>query len=78
MKNQTTNDVLSLHRVPLELMSIRREGIAASNDLNKVDWMFHKNELMPLAHSLMELNEFASTSIISLKSYTGLEEVVSS
>lgn len=78
VKNQTTNDVLSLHRVPLELMSIRREGIAASNDLNKVDWMFHKNELLPLAHSLMELNEYVSTSVISLKSYTGLEDVVSS
>lgn len=78
VKNQTTNDVLSLHRVPLELMSIRREGIATSNDLNKVDWMFHKNELLPLVHSLMELNEFVGTSVLTSKPYIDLEGVVSS
>ncbi|EPM5497399.1 phage portal protein [Vibrio fluvialis] len=69
VKNQTTNDVLSLHRVPLELMSIRREGIASSGDLNKIDWMFHKNELLPLAHSLMELNEFVGRSVVKLNQY---------
>ncbi|MBY8236209.1 phage portal protein [Vibrio fluvialis] len=69
VKNQTTNDVLSLHRVPLELMSIRREGLASSGDLNKIDWMFHKNELLPLAHSLMELNEFVGRSVVKLNQY---------
>ncbi len=71
--NQTTNDVLSLHRVPLELMSVKREGIATSSDLNKVDRIFHKNELLPLIDSLSELNEFVEMEVIKADEYQSLE-----
>ncbi len=71
--NQTTNDVLSLHRVPLELMSVKREGIVASHDLNKVDRVFHKNELLPLIDSLSELNEFVGQDVVTANEYEGLE-----
>ncbi len=71
--NQTTNDVLSLHRVPLELMSVKREGIAASSDLNKVDRIFFKNELLPLIDSLSELNEFVGMEVITANGYESLE-----
>ena len=71
--NQTTNDVLSLHRVPLELMSVKREGITASNDLNKVDRIFHKNELLPLIDSLAELNEFVGSEVITANEYESLD-----
>lgn len=71
--NQTTNDVLSLHRVSLELMSVKREGIAASSDLNKVDRIFHKNELLPLIDSLSELNEFVGMNVITANGYESLE-----
>ncbi len=73
VKNQTTNDVLSLHRVPLELMSVKREGIATSSDLNKVDRIFHKNELLPLIDSLCELNEWVGLDIIQANPYQSLE-----
>jgi len=73
--NQTTNDVLSLHRVPLELMSVRREGITASLDLSKVDRIFHKNELLPLIDSLCELNEFVGLDVVEANEYEGLESV---
>ena len=71
--NQTTNDVLSLHRVPLELMSVKREGITSSSDLNKVDRIFHKNELLPLIDSLSELNEFVGMEVIAANGYESLE-----
>ncbi len=71
--DQTTNDVLSLHRVPLELMSVKREGITTSNDLNKVDRIFHKNELLPLIDSLRELNEFVGMEVIKADAYQSLE-----
>ncbi|PNH90248.1 phage portal protein [Vibrio diazotrophicus] len=71
--NQTTNDVLSLHRVPLELMSVKREGITASSDLNKVDRIFHKNELLPLIDSLSELNEFVGMDVLKANEYESLE-----
>lgn len=72
VKNQTMNEVLSVHRVPIELMSIRREGIT-SLDLNKVDWLFHKNELLPLADSLMELNDFVGEPVITTNPYENKE-----
>jgi len=72
VKNQTKDDVLALHRVPIELMSVRRESIT-SLDLNKVDWLFHKNELLPLIDSLQELDEFVGSEIIKQKDYVSLE-----
>ncbi|WED23512.1 phage portal protein [Vibrio sp. JC009] len=76
IKNSTTNDVLSVHRVPLELMSIQREGFSTSNDLNKVDRIFHKNELLPLVDSMMELNEFVGMEVIKVNEYEALETMV--
>jgi len=72
VKNQTMNDVLTLHRVPIELMSIRRESIT-SLDLNKVDWLFHKNELLPLIGVLQELNEFVGMDVITGNEYKSLD-----
>ncbi|MET2901788.1 phage portal protein, partial [Vibrio rotiferianus] len=72
VKNQTMNDVLALHRVPIELMSVRRESIT-SLDLNKVDWLFHKNELLPLIDSMKELNDFVGQKVISENEYKKLE-----
>lgn len=65
VKNQTMNDVPALHRVPIELMSVRRESIT-SLDLNKVDWLFHKNELLPLIDSLTELHGFVGSEVLKL------------
>lgn len=73
--NQTTNDVLSLHRVPLELMSVKREGITSSSDLNKVDRIFHKNELLPLIDSLSELNEFVGMEVVKANEYESIEPI---
>ncbi|ERB66268.1 phage portal protein [Vibrio coralliilyticus OCN008] len=73
VKNQTMNDVLALHRVPIELMSVRRESIT-SLDLNKVDWLFHKNELLPMIDALQELNEFVGQEVTLPKEYKSLEE----
>ncbi|ANU36284.1 phage portal protein [Vibrio scophthalmi] len=72
VKNQTKDDVLALHRVPIELMSVRRESIT-SLDLNKVDWLFHKNELLPLIDSLKELNEFVGVEVVIANGYVSLE-----
>lgn len=72
VKNQTMNEVLALHRVPIELMSIRREAIT-SLDLNKVDWLFHKNELLPLIDTMQELNTFVDSEVVGVNEYESLE-----
>ncbi|MGR3962724.1 phage portal protein, partial [Vibrio lentus] len=73
VKNQTMNEVLSVHRVPIELMSIRRESIT-SLDLNKVDWLFHKNELLPLIDMMQELNDVVGSEVIMPNHYKSLEQ----
>jgi len=72
VKNQTMTDVLALHRVPIELMSVRRESIT-SLDLSKVDWLFHKNELLPLIDMMQELNEFTGQEVITPNEYRRLD-----
>ncbi len=72
VKTQTVNDILMLHRVPLELMGVKREGLASSSDLNKVDWMFYKNELLPLIDSLLDLNWFTGEKIVTLNEYASV------
>lgn len=73
MKNVTTADILSAHRIPIELMSVVRENLKSGGDLNKVDRIFNKNEIQSLVERLMVLNEFAGEKIIQLKPYESLE-----
>jgi PBSX family phage portal protein len=73
MKNVTTGDILSAHRIPLDLMSIVREGFSPVGDLNKVDKMFHKNEIKPIGEILLELNDFAGFEVLKMKEYEVLE-----
>ncbi|HBV77653.1 MULTISPECIES: phage portal protein [Vibrio] len=73
IKSKTTEDVLASHRIPLDLMSIVREGFASSSDLNKVDRVFYKNELVPLLEQVCELNDFVGMEVITIKEYTSLE-----
>lgn len=61
-------DVLALHRVPIELMNVRLESIT-SLDLNKVDWLFHKNELLLLIDMMQELNDFVGYEVFKINRY---------
>lgn len=76
IKSMTTNDVLASHRIPLDLMSIAREGFNTSNDLNKVDRIFYKNELVPILESVCELNDFVGMEIVTINDYVGLEPII--
>ncbi|MEI6896261.1 MAG: phage portal protein [Psychromonas sp.] len=73
VKESTNNDVLSIHRVPPDLMSVVREGFNSSSDLNKVDRIFYKNELTPYVEALSSLNDFAGKQVVSLKPYEAID-----
>ncbi len=74
MKNVTTADILSAHRIPIELMSVVRENLKGSGDLNKIDRIFKINEIQALGSRLLELNDFGGENIILLKPYEALGE----
>jgi len=73
IKNVSTGDILAAHRIPLDLMSIVRDGFTASSDLNKVDKMFYKNEVIPIFNRLTSLNDWAGFEVIKLKEYSDLD-----
>lgn len=72
IKQQTMADILTCHRIPLELMSVKREGIQSTGDLNKIDKVFYKNELLPLLEAIEELNDFAEKTVLTIKEYQEL------
>lgn len=73
IKNVSTGDILAAHRIPLDLMSIVREGFTASSDLNKVDRTFYKNEVIPIFLRLSAINDWAGFEVIKLKPYEELD-----
>jgi len=75
IKNVSTGDILAAHRIPLDLMSIVREGFTASSDLNKVDRTFYKNEVIPVFQRLSAINDWAGFEVIRLKKYEELDPV---
>lgn len=74
IKNATTDDILATHRVPLELMSVRKEGFSPGGDLNKIDRIFYKNELMPLLESICEINDFVGQNVVTINEYVTLSD----
>jgi len=56
MKNVTTGNILSVHRIPLDLMNIVREGFSPVGDLNRSIRCFTKMRTVHWGNKL-ELNE---------------------
>jgi len=73
MKQATRADILSAHRIPIPLMSVMQDGPGSVGDLNKIDQIFYKNEIVPIIQQLEELNQHAGQTLVTLKSYSGLE-----
>jgi len=76
MKNVTSGDILSAHRIPLDLMSVMREGFSSVGDLNKVDRIFYKNEVKPIIQQIEGINQWVGSKVVELIPYKGIEESV--
>lgn len=73
IKNVSKGDILTSHRIPLELMSVVQDGFTGSSDLNKIDRIFYKNELIPAAESMIELNDWCGINVLKMKDYQTIE-----
>ncbi len=76
IKKVTTEEILTAHRIPLDLMSVVREGLSSGGDLNKIDAIFYKNEILPLAEKLLDINEFLGKKILKIKPYVSISELL--
>ncbi|MDH5185383.1 MAG: phage portal protein, partial [Gammaproteobacteria bacterium] len=70
IKNVSRDDVLASHRVPLELMSIVPANVGGFGDIEKVNRVFNRNELIPLQTRLRELNDWLGQEVITFEPYT--------
>lgn len=57
----------------LHLRKLTRKSPHRYCNLNKVDKMFHKNEIKPIGERLLELNDFAGFEVLKMKEYQVLE-----
>jgi len=74
IKKATTGDILSAHRIPLDLMSIAREGLGSHGDLQKIDKIFYKNEILPTIEMLLEINDWAGKEVVKTKEYQDIDD----
>ena len=76
IKKVTTEEILTAHRIPLDLMSVVREGLGSNGDLNKIDAIFYKNEILPLAEKLLDINDFIGEEVLTIKPYISIIELL--
>lgn len=74
IKKATTGDILSAHRIPLDLMSIASEGLGSHGDLQKIDKIFYKNEILPTIEMLLEINDWAGKEVVKTKEYQDIDD----
>lgn len=69
IKNVTRDDLLSIHRVPPQLMAVIPTGGAAFGDASTAIKVFALNEIGPLQQAISAINEIAGETIVSFSAY---------
>ncbi|AFE59112.1 capsid portal protein [Rahnella aquatilis HX2] len=65
-----TDDLLSAHRMPPQMMGIIPDNAGGFGDVEKAAQVFVRNELTPLQERMKELEYFISENIIRFKIYS--------
>jgi len=69
IKNATRDDLLSVHRVPPQMMGIIPSNTGGFGDVEKAAKVFVRNELVPLQERMKELNQWAGQEVIRFNDY---------
>lgn len=64
IKNTTRDDVLAAHRVPHQLIGVRREGGGSDGDMDKTVAAFINMEIVPLQLMMLEINDMLGADVI--------------
>ncbi|MBD2806424.1 phage portal protein [Xenorhabdus sp. ZM] len=73
VKEATRDDLLAMHRVPPQLMSIMPPGGGNLGDVEKTAKVFAINELNPIMESLKSVNDWAGQEVVRFAPYALLE-----
>lgn len=69
IKNATRDDLLSVHRVPPQMMGIIPSNTGGFGDVEKAAKVFVRNEPVPLQEQMKELNQWAGLEEIRFNEY---------
>ncbi|EMU6155728.1 phage portal protein [Yersinia enterocolitica] len=69
IKNATRDDLLSVHRVPPQMMGIIPNNTGGFGDIEKASQVFVRNELTALQERLKEVNEWVGEAVVSFIKY---------
>ncbi len=64
IKDTTRDDLLSMHRIPPQLMGIIPQGLGNLGDVEKAAMVFWFNELLPLMESMKSINDMLDVEVI--------------
>jgi PBSX family phage portal protein len=65
IKNTTRDDILAAHRVPPQLLGVIPANAGGFGDVEKADWIFYLNEIVPLQRRFQAINEWMGEEIVS-------------
>ncbi len=69
IKNSTRDDMLSVHRVPPQLMGILPNNTAGFGDVEKAARVFATNEIRPLQERMLAVNDWIGEEVIRFDEY---------
>ena len=69
IKNVTRDDLLSVHRVPPQMMGIIPNNTGGFGDIEKASQVFVRNELTALQERLKEVNGWVGEEVVGFKRY---------
>ncbi|EMU5282084.1 Presumed portal vertex protein, partial [Yersinia enterocolitica] len=69
IKNATRDDLLSVHRVPPQMMGIIPNNTGGFGDIEKASQVFVRNELTALQERLKEVNEWVGEAVVGFRGY---------
>ncbi|HDL7810052.1 TPA: Presumed portal vertex protein, partial [Yersinia enterocolitica] len=69
IKNATRDDLLSVHRVPPQMMGIIPNNTGGFGDIEKASQVFVRNELTALQERLKEVNGWVGEEVVGFRGY---------
>ncbi len=58
IKNISRDDIIAAHRIPAAMASVLPSGNSNFGDITKVDYVYEKNEVLPIREQLLDINEW--------------------
>lgn len=77
IKNVTRDDMLAAHRVPPVLMGVIPNNVSGFGDVEKAAMVFARNEIKPMQHRFLELNDWIGDEVVKFDPYA-IEEAIES